>query len=127
MLLSAGQFLYQRFRLLSLTVILLLTLQCCGNVTRGKTDSLAIVLEIPQGEDSSLFWLGVEKKTISYVSHNGEVKESVWASGAKLDWELNEGERVEFRGIDAAGRVVVQGDTLVTREKRAAIPLRRVL
>ncbi len=127
MLQDQGSKLYRWFSFLTLAVVVALTLQCCGRVTRGGNTPLEIELALPQGEDPSLFWLGVQTRVLRWKPQKGEPREMSWEAGAKNQWELEEGDRIEFLGTDSQGRLVVSGEVTVGAEKKATIPLRRVL
>lgn len=120
--------LYRRFSFLTFFVLASLTLQCCGlGLTQGKTDGMEVFLEIPEGEEPSLFWYGVHKKVLRWKPARGTEQVVTWENGLKADWELREGDKIEFLGTDEAGRLVITGEARVGEEKKATIPLRRVL
>ncbi|MGZ3703617.1 MAG: hypothetical protein ACXWSD_17785, partial [Bdellovibrionota bacterium] len=50
-----------------------------------------------------------------------------WNSGSSQSLDLREGDKIEFFGNDGQGRLLVTGETTVGTEKKATIPLRRVL
>jgi len=119
---------YQRSIFLTFFLVCSITLQCCGSrLTQSKSSKLEIFLEIPQGEDPSLFWYGVQKKILRWKPGKGEVQEAIWEIAAKAPWEVNDGDLLEFIGADESARVVVSGEVKVTEEKKVTIPLRRVL
>lgn len=127
MLQKQGQFLYHRFSFLLFMVMATLTLQCCGKLTEQKPDSLDLTLAVPHGEDESLFWIGVEKKVLTWKPINGDIRQALWVPGSKVKWAPAEGDKVEFQGIDGEGRVIIAGEAIVGEKKMATIVLRRVL
>ena len=106
---------------------LALTLPCCGNITRGSGEPYSLQLELPGGEDPTYFWYGVQKRVLRQTHDNEQPVEIAWESGTKKALELREGDKLEFLGSDAEGRVLVSGSAVVGAEKKATIPLRRVL
>lgn len=125
----AVRFLTHRFAFFLLAGFAFAFLHCCGAATKEEADDgLAISLEIPAGVDPSIFWLGVQKKTLRVGGEEeGEAREYAWESGSRWRQDLRAGEKIEFLGSDEAGRLVVAGDAVVTEEKKITIPLRRVL
>jgi len=104
------------------------TLQCCGSgVTQSKNEGLAVNLEVPNGEDPSLFWIGVQQKALKVTPGKGDPVSFPWNGGESRDLDLREGDKIEFFGNDGQGRLLVTGETTVGTEKKATIPLRRVL
>jgi hypothetical protein len=119
---------YRRFSFLTFMIGAALTLQCCGQgVTRSKTGSLEIFLQLPQGEDPSLFWYGVHSKSLRWIPEKGTSQEERWEIGTKAPWDPSEGDLIEFLGKDESGRLVVTGEAKVGEEKKVTLPLRRVL
>lgn len=104
------------------------TLQCCGSgVTRGSGKALQVALQIPEGEDPDLFWLGTRDRKLRWHPQKGDAREIEWAPGSTVGWEAREGDRIAFEAQDASGRTVVDGVAPVGEEKNVTIPLRRVL
>jgi hypothetical protein len=99
----------------------------CGSLTRGEKSGLAVSLEIPAGEDPALFWYGVTQKTLRVSAEGDEPTVLPWEEGRAPEVELREGDKLEFFGNDEQGRLLVTGETTVGGEKKAAIPVRRVL
>ncbi len=119
---------YHRYYYFTLYALAALTLQCCGSgLTRSENDHLEVSLQLPSGEEPSLFWFGVVKQTLSWKPEKGPVLNSVWSPGVKVDWEPKRGDKLEFIGTDEAGRVLVTGAAEVSEEKKVTIPIRRVL
>ncbi len=103
------------------------TLQGCGSVTRGEEEALQISLQVPSSENLEFFWFGVQSKTLRITTKDGEVKDVAWDSGAKTELDLREGDKLEFRGTDHGGLLLVTGEAVVSEEKKVTIELRRVL
>ncbi len=128
MLSICRQYLYQWFTFPALIIACALTLQCCGSgLTQSKTSPVEIILMLPQGEDPSLFWFGVQRKLLRWKPEEGGAEEIAWESGATAGWNLKDGDRIEFQGLDSSGRVLVIGEASVSEEKKVTLPLRRVL
>lgn len=119
----------RRSRLLAhwflLCTALSLTLQCCGAITEPEPYSVG--LELPEGEDPYLFWYGVQSRVLRIEREGAPPVDLAWESGGRRDLELRRGDRLEFSGSSEQGLLLVSGRALVGEEKKAAIPLRRVL
>jgi len=127
MLQQQGRIFYWRFTFFVCLVLSSLTFQACGQITQSKSSSLEVSLAIPEGEEPSLFWFGVERKTLRWKPGKGETKEVAWGSGESNQWDINEGDKIEFLGFDSSGRLLIAGELTVGEEKKVTIPLRRVL
>lgn len=115
------------FRAMMIAVVAA-TLQCCGNgVTRSESGRLKVELQVPEGEDKDLFWLGTGSKKLRWLPQDSAAAEVDWTAGEAVEWNTREGDRIAFEARDAAGRVVVDGSAAVGEEKIVTIPLRRVL
>jgi hypothetical protein len=100
-------------------------LTSCGSLTHGKESPLELSLAIPPGEDPQLFWYGVQKKALKVDS--GREEEIPWEPGKTSDVGLKEGDKIVFLGTDSGGQLLVTGEATISQEKKATIPLRRVL
>ena len=99
----------------------------CGSVTQSKSERLVLQLGVPAGEDPSLFWFGVTKKTLRIGGEHGDPTTVPWQEGQTPELSLREGDKIEFIGSDTSDRVLVSGEARVGGEKSLTIPLRRVL
>jgi hypothetical protein len=120
---------FYRYVFRSVTLVAIaVTFQCCGNgVTRSESERLKVVLQLPEGQDKDLFWVGASSRILRWVPQKGGSAEIDWTAGASVDWDTREGDRIAFESRDGAGRVVVDGSAVVGQEKNVTIPLRRVL
>src|SRR3989344_4386077 len=83
MLQDPGRNFYRRFKIFTFAVGVALTLQCCGSgMTRSGNDKLEVNLLVPQGEEPSLFWLGVESRVLRWKPQKGEARQMAWEPGA---------------------------------------------
>jgi len=116
-------------RCVKLTVFAALgtALVACGSLTRGANSSLGVSLQVPSGEDPALFWYGVTQKTLTVTPDGADPTTVPWVQGQSPAVELRQGDHLTFAGTDAAGQLVVSGETNVGEEKNITIPLRRVL
>jgi hypothetical protein len=106
---------------------ILTLLTACGSLTHSANDSLGVNLQLPDGEESTSFWIGVSQKTLTVTPEGAGPTTIPWVEGQNGGVELHQGDRISFAGSDQAGRVVVAGETTVGEEKNVTIPLRRVL
>lgn len=98
----------------------------CGKPEHTASDALAVSLDQPPGE-GELFWYGVSNRRLRVVREGQIKKEIAWANGETLDFDLKEGDELEFLATDGDGRLVISGRAPVGKEKKVSIPIRRVL
>lgn len=113
-----------KFLILGMTFLTLFFTSSCGS--KEQDESLKVKLSIPQEEEESLFWYGVKDRRIAWVSESG-THEQEWVPGKKLEWEVAEGDEIQFNGYSDQGQLIVVGSGKVSEAKMVSILLRRVL
>ncbi len=124
----SATFIHRRFIFCTLLLCFGLGAAGCGQEDNAGTgETLAVTLQLPEGEHPSLFWYGVERRILTARRDGSLLKEWDWAGGKQVDIELDSDDGLEFRGFDRHGRLLVEGSAAVGKEKKISIPLRRVL
>jgi hypothetical protein len=113
------------YRWFWLGVLLAGLLTGCGKAN-DPNDSLRVLVEIPDGERTELFWFGVERKELE-VKSGSETSVYPWSTGEQVDIDLKEGDRLVFRAFDQEGHLLVLGQASVGEAKFVSIPVARVL
>lgn len=112
------------YRWLYLYPICALALVGCGK--ERAADALQVQVAVVGEESHELFWFGVVRKEVEIRGREGSWVVP-WQAGAWHNEPLREGDSLQFRGFDEAGRLLVSGDATIGPEKRISIPIRRVL
>lgn len=112
------------YRWFYLYPICVLLLAACGG--ERAEDALQVQVVAVGEESRELFWFGVIRKEVEVRGQEGSWV-LPWEEGVWHNEPLREGDTLQFRGFDEAGRLLVVGEVVIGPEKRISIPIRRLL